>query len=99
MEKEAANRIIVVDPERCTGCFRCALMCSFRFEKGFNPGYARIRIVPAYRSAATGQVEITFTDDCDGCGVCVEACPWGVLARDKSEKAGKDMDIQKQPQL
>ena len=78
---------IVANPAKCVGCFRCALMCSFRFEEAFNPGYARIKIVPPDRSTPLGESEISFTDDCDGCGICVRACLYGALTRGERPEA------------
>jgi Fe-S-cluster-containing dehydrogenase component len=78
---------ILAEPAKCVGCFRCALICSFRFEKAFNPRYAKIKIVPADRSIVLGMPEISFTDDCDGCGICIEACLYGALTREKATKA------------
>ena len=78
---------ILANPAKCVGCFRCALMCSLKFVKAFNPRYAKIKIVPADRSAVLGEPEISFTDDCDGCGICVKACLYGVLTRNKTREA------------
>ena len=81
---------ILADPLKCVGCFRCALMCSFRFEEAFNPVYARIRIVPPDRSTTHGESEISFGNDCDGCGICVRSCSYGALTREKREKPDRD---------
>lgn len=75
---------ILADPTTCVGCFRCALMCSYRFEKAFNPVYAKIRIVPADRSKMIGTPDISFDEACDGCGICIRACLYGVLVSNKS---------------
>lgn len=85
--------LIRADPTKCVGCFRCALMCSFRFEQAFNPRYSRIKIVPADRSAVLGAPEVSFTDDCDGCGICVKACLYSVLTREKKKKPDKNLII------
>jgi ferredoxin len=78
---------ILADPLKCVGCFRCALSCSFRFEETFNPTYAKIRIIPPDRSPIPGVADISFTDECDGCGICVKACSYGALTREKIVKA------------
>jgi formate dehydrogenase beta subunit len=82
---------ILVDPTKCVGCFRCALMCSLRFEGAFNPGYAKIKIVPPDRSTPPGESEISFTDDCDNCGICVRTCSYGALTREKRAEPDEDL--------
>lgn len=78
---------IEVDLAKCVGCLRCALMCSFKFEEAFNPSNAKIKIVPPDRSSEPGESEISFADDCDGCGICVRACAYGALTREKRPEA------------
>ena len=72
---------IVVDSAKCVGCFRCALMCSLRFEGAANPSNARINIVPPDRSTPPGKSQISFNENCDCCGICVRACTYGALTR------------------
>lgn len=72
---------ILADPTKCVGCLRCAMMCSFRFEESCNPMNAKLKIVPPDRSTIPGISDISFTEYCDGCGICVRACTYGVLTR------------------
>ena len=87
MVQSEAIKPILAEPAKCVGCLRCALMCSFRFEKAFNPTYAKIKIVSADRATPPGQPQISFTDDCDSCGICVRACTYGALVLEKSREA------------
>ena len=67
---------IVSHPEKCTGCMRCMLACSYTYTKKFSPSAARIKIkLPEYR--------IEFTNDCNNCGKCVEHCFYGALEVEK----------------
>ena len=67
---------IAVYPEKCVGCLICQLRCSLRFTDSFNPARAKILINMA--SDMLG-AEITFTDECDLCGICARNCPYGAL--------------------
>lgn len=66
---------------RCTGCLICELRCSLRFEKVFNPSKARIRVRRLV--GAENEYEISFSEDCDNCGLCVRYCPYGALSQEK----------------
>ena len=74
---------IQVIPEACSGCLMCQLACSFAFTKSFNPAQSRILIeeiddIQPYR--------ISFTDECNDCGVCVRYCFYGALEMEGRKK-------------
>jgi len=74
---------IKVDAAKCTGCLICELRCSLRFEKAFNPSKAQIVIRRLV--GADNEYQITFTDRCDNCGICVRYCPYGALIQKKKK--------------
>ena len=76
---------ISVFMERCAGCLICELRCSLRLEKAFNPAKARIKI--RRLAGADTEYSISFTDECDNCGICVRHCPYGVLLQEKRKGA------------
>jgi len=65
---------IEVHPERCTGCLICQLRCSFEYTPNiFNPSKARIVIDP------TNRQKISFTEECNNCGLCARFCLYDAL--------------------
>ncbi len=64
--------------ERCNGCQICQLICSFVHEKVFNPTKAAIRIE---RLGGKTEFGISFTPECDHCGICADYCLYGALIR------------------
>lgn len=72
MSKAKTN--IVVNPQVCTGCSDCQLMCSFQYTGVFNPERARIVPEPPDR--------IVFTDECiANCSLCTKYCAQGAIKR------------------
>lgn len=64
---------IRIEPTKCTGCLNCQLICSFTFTKEFNPAKARVLI------ELNDEKTICFTDECVGCGLCVDYCVYGAI--------------------
>lgn len=64
------KRILYIDPDKCTGCKRCELYCSYRFEEAYNDN-SRIRVV-YFEDIALG-----IPSCCAECEVkaCEEICP------------------------
>gem|GEM_PF-412012 len=75
---------ISADSSRCSGCLICELRCALRFEKAFRPASAAIIIRRQVNSPT--EYSITFTEQCDQCGICARYCSYGALAQE--EKAG-----------
>ena len=87
MGKTERHRIIA-DPQRCAGCLTCMLRCGFRFEKQFNLASSRIEIFRTIDQP--NEYEIRFAEGCDGCGLCVEYCPYDALKREKTGRQRRD---------
>jgi carbon-monoxide dehydrogenase iron sulfur subunit len=68
-------KTIITEPEKCVGCRRCQLACSFHNTGIFNIHDANIRIV----ENNTDIEEIIFTDNCKKCWTCVSYCAYGAL--------------------
>ncbi|MCD6569757.1 MAG: hypothetical protein J7L53_03545 [Deltaproteobacteria bacterium] len=72
---------IEATPERCTGCLICQLVCSEIYTKRFNPSMARIKV-----DILGVDCLISFTEECNECGVCVDHCLYGALKKIPREK-------------
>ena len=84
MVTRAKGPPIGADASKCTGCLTCGLRCSLRFEKAFNPARAAIKIQRLVD--AENEYEISFSDRCDNCGICVRYCSYGALTQEKKSR-------------
>ena len=66
-------KVLRITPERCTGCMRCELACSYMQTGTFQPAKSVIRISPF--EAHTSYAPYTCTQ-CAGAW-CLVACPRG----------------------
>lgn len=71
---------IQVFTDRCSGCLRCQLACSDLFSKVFNPSLSRIRV-----TFSGADCSIYLTEECDGCGVCVDHCFFDAVQKERRE--------------
>jgi len=73
-KRDKNNEAILINVEKCTGCLNCQLICSFVFEKTFNPEAAHIVI-----AGGPGNRNIYFSDECTECNLCALHCVYGTL--------------------
>lgn len=69
------------DPEKCTGCKTCELMCSAAHEGVFNPKKSRIRL---WRDEFYGKFNMLTCKHCED-AECVDVCPTGALEIEDGE--------------
>lgn len=75
---------ITIEPVNCVGCLICVMRCALRFDEAFGPAEAKINIIP-YADGRLNQ--ISFTDECDTCGICARYCPHNALYRGEKQVA------------
>jgi Fe-S-cluster-containing hydrogenase component 2 len=66
---------LAVDPEKCTGCRICELVCSMVKESNFNPKKARIKVHLVGIPEIPVPVLSRLCDECGGEPVCLKYCP------------------------
>lgn len=73
------QKLLLIDPEKCTGCRACEVVCSLFHEQRCNPAESRISIIK-YEQAG---VYIPVT--CQNCQSmpCGAVCPTNALSQDE----------------
>lgn len=77
------QKILVVDPEKCTGCRLCEAACSLHKEKKCAPEYSRIRVTKWENQG------IYIPVVCQQCEtpICEVVCPMHAIKREPSTNA------------
>jgi len=72
------GKVLVVDPEKCTGCRLCELVCSVFHTGVSNPSRSRIRVVK------WESIGVYLPMTCQNCETpfCVEVCPTKACHKD-----------------
>src|SRR3989338_5232024 len=68
-------KVLKIVPEKCTGCLRCELACSYVQTGAFQPAKSVIRVSPYERH--TSYAPYTCTQCAEG--GCMTACPVGAI--------------------
>lgn len=71
-------KMLVVHPDRCTGCHNCELACSFFHDGEFRPATSRIRV---HSWEMEGISIPTACEQCDD-APCVTVCPTTAMHQD-----------------
>jgi Fe-S-cluster-containing dehydrogenase component len=71
MEKEGAEKILMFDGDKCTGCRVCELTCSMAKWGEYRPQRSYIQVLKNWEM----DVNIVTLDlHCDACNECVKWC-------------------------
>ena len=84
------TRLLMIHPDKCTGCENCVLACSYAHEKDFRPAATRIHVFTWEREG------ISVPMMCQQCGdaPCISVCPTGAMHRMTGESV-VDWDMNK----
>jgi len=77
MPQTMEAKIIVVDPDKCTGCHSCEMACSIKHFGLCGPNYSRVR-VQEFR-----EVNTFIPVMCQACveAICIKVCPMNARVR------------------
>ncbi len=72
-------KVLMIHPDRCTGCHNCSLACAFGHEGQFRPTATRVHV---YTWEREGFSVPMMCQQCDEAS-CVKVCPTGAMSRAK----------------
>lgn len=73
------QKILIVDPEKCTGCRTCETVCSAKHEGVTNPWRSRVNVM---KLEWEGVMIPFFCQQCQN-APCVAVCPVNALSHDE----------------
>jgi Fe-S-cluster-containing hydrogenase component 2 len=74
-QEDAMAKVLMIHPDKCTGCRNCELACSFEHEGRFRPGASRVQ---AFTWEREGISVPMMCQQCDP-AACVTVCPTGAM--------------------
>jgi Fe-S-cluster-containing hydrogenase component 2 len=72
------EKVLMIDPDKCTGCRMCEQVCSVSHEGTVNPYRSRIRVL---KWEMEGGVLPMVCQQCDD-PPCLNVCPMGAISKD-----------------
>ena len=84
-------KVLMIHPDKCTGCRNCELACSFEHERRFRPGASRVQAFTWEREGISVPMMCQQCDD----AACVTVCPTGAMHRSTTTQAMVDWDADK----
>jgi len=75
------SRVLMIHPDKCTGCHNCSLACGFAHEGQFRPTATRIHV---YTWDQEGFSVPLMCQQCDDAS-CANVCPTNALHRVKGQ--------------
>ncbi len=72
------DKILMIHPDKCTGCRNCELACSFFHEGDFRPRASRIHVFTWEREGISVPMTCQHCDDAP----CISVCTPGAMHRD-----------------
>ncbi|KPJ76877.1 MAG: electron transporter [Deltaproteobacteria bacterium SG8_13] len=86
----SANKVLMIDYEKCTGCRLCELVCAVKHDGISNPVRSRIRVI---KWEAEGVYVPMSCQQCQD-APCMTGCPAGAISRNESmERVEVDYDL------
>jgi carbon-monoxide dehydrogenase iron sulfur subunit len=71
------SKILMIHPDKCTGCRNCELACSFKQEEDFRPGASNVHVFTWEREGFSVPMVCQQCDD----PACLRVCPTGAMYR------------------
>ncbi len=84
-------KVLMIHPDKCTGCRNCELACSFEHERRFRPGASRVQAFTWEREGISVPMMCQQCDD----AACVTVCPTGAMHHSTTTQALIDWDADK----
>jgi Fe-S-cluster-containing hydrogenase component 2 len=77
MENE--GKVLVIHPEKCTGCRLCEMVCAVKHEGASNPARSRIRVIKWEMEGMYVPISCQQCQDAP----CMSVCPAGAISRNE----------------
>ncbi len=88
-EREAMEGIMLIHPEKCTGCRICELVCSFNKKEVFSPHRSRVRVFKAEEEGIDLPMMCMHCED----PVCSDVCPVGAVWKEEDGAVKQDASL------
>jgi anaerobic carbon-monoxide dehydrogenase iron sulfur subunit len=74
------GKVLIISPEKCTGCRTCEMACSFNKTKSFNPQKAAVTVFQYDEAAISVPVMCMQCEEPS----CMKVCTVGAIYRDEN---------------